>query len=111
MAGQNALFRTTQSGVCKQSDGPNPQLAATTVLTDIANSAATLTISKSHNCVSGVVSAMTESCFQIVQDDNGTETIIATLQVGPGQYTKCFKFGNWRHISRMLSWPTILLST
>ncbi len=73
------------SGTCKKSGAGS--LAGTTTLTDITNSSVTLSNSKIYSKVYGVVSSMTESCFQLVWDDNGTENVLAEFQVGPGQYT------------------------
>lgn len=73
------------SGICKTS--PFGSQAGTTTLTALTGVEITLTASKVYSKLEGVVSAMSESCFQIIHDDDGTETVLAEFQTGPGQYT------------------------
>ena len=73
------------SGTCKSAHG---ELAAgANTLTDITNAVVTVTAGSSLSKISAVVCCLRASLFQIIQDDNGTETVLAEAIVGPGQYT------------------------
>jgi len=77
------------SGICLR--GASISQAGTDTLATLTGGEISLTVDKAYNCVEVLVSAMSESCFQLVQNDDGVETILAEYQVGPGQYTVCCK--------------------
>lgn len=54
---------------------------------DIAGASLTLTVAKIYTNISASVSCFQESIFEIVQVDDATTSILATILVGPGQYT------------------------
>ena len=77
------------AGTCVRGD--NASQTGTAVLADLAAGAITLTASTTYKDIEINISSMTESCFQLIWDNNGVETILAEYQVGPGQYSYCCK--------------------
>jgi len=82
---QGQLPVTLDPGDCLKSGAGN--LAGTVTLTKITNSDITLATSTLYKCAEVIVSAMSESCFQLVHLDDATENVLAEFQVGPGHYT------------------------
>lgn len=82
---------TFDSGDCLHASG---SLAGTATITEITGATITLTEGEYYRNVTVTVSAMTESCFELVYiTDEGeageAETVLWRGQVGPGQYTVC----------------------
>ena len=82
---------TFDTGDCLDASGA---LAGTDVITEITGATITLTASQYYRKIAITVSAMSESCFELVHvDDEGgggeTFTVLWRGQAGPGQYTVC----------------------
>ena len=73
------------TGICKKSRG---ELAAgSATIAAVTSASITLLASTPYSEVGFVVSSRRDSLFQIIFDDNGSETILAEIIVGSGAYT------------------------
>jgi hypothetical protein len=70
------------AGVCKSG---HAKVTGTTAFQDLGS--ITGVNSKTYTNIEGTVSAMTEACVQLVLDDNGAETVLNEMMLGPGQYS------------------------
>jgi hypothetical protein len=92
-SGQIAVALTANA--CLKS--PAGELAAGSAsIAAVTNAEITLAVSTEYDNIGFVVSSRRDSLFQIIQSDDGSETILAEIIVGAGQYTvvgelHCFK--------------------
>lgn len=63
-------------------------------LVEVTNSAVVLTSGKSYANIQCIVSCFRETVAQLVWNDDGAETILADIIVGPGSYTYDFDLLN-----------------
>jgi hypothetical protein len=82
-----ALLTSSEgSSVCKKS--PAGELAAgSATLVVVTGAEITLTASAVYEEIAFVVSSRRDSLFQIIQQDDATDTILAEIVVGSGAYT------------------------
>lgn len=73
-------------GLCYKS--PAGELAAgSATLAAVTNAEITLSTSTSYGGIGFILSSRRDSLFQIIQQDDATDTVLAEFIVGPGQYT------------------------
>jgi hypothetical protein len=73
------------SGTIKRARGEIQ--AGTLTATVLTGSTITLTASKKYSELSCIVSSRQDALFQLIWSDNGSETVLADLIVGSGQFT------------------------
>jgi hypothetical protein len=74
---------TAAVGTAKRARGEN----TTGSLTPVAVATLTLVAGKVYADVSILVSCRRDALYQLIQNDNGTETVLADIILGPGQFT------------------------
>lgn len=84
--GKVAVDTGSSVGTCKKAFGKN----ATGSLTEVTVATITLVNSKSYAEVASDVSCTRTAVYRIVHNNNGSETELGVIVVGPGQFTHNF---------------------
>lgn len=89
------LVDTGAATICFTENG---ELAAgSAAIAQVTGALITLSVSTDYQAIGFVVACFRDSLFQIIWNDNGAETILGEILIGPGQYTvagelHCLKF-------------------
>ena len=77
----------TLEGTGQAIRGPNASLTATAAFQDLTAGKITLTADAIYRGIEIVCWSESEACFELVHDDDGTEEVLNSYMVGPGQFT------------------------